>query len=319
MLRLEVITLKSDGLQMLWRVISRLSQLAVIGSVLVPGAAYATCTLPNNLTNGQTTDATQVMGNFSALSSCLDSNGSVSTGSAGQLGVYNSSGNQISGQSLSNILDSNIGSTQGTIIYRGASGWQALAPGAAHNVLSTNGPGADPAWVPQSGGGGGGKTWAFPNGTGSWSVSAATSMNVVHIATAMSVSDLAALFNPVTGGTYKMGLASWDRVTLKITSAPVYTPSQTVATGGLGIPLYFSFSTPVSLVPGDYAVMLIRTDGSPTTSMSLLFGGGAFWAPQVSMSSSNTEYSVANQAPTTSDVWASQGNGWWNFALMYSY
>ena len=49
-----------------------------------------------------------------------------------------------------------------------------------------------------------------------------------------AASDLAALFSPVTGGTYKMGLAGWDPATRKITSTPVYTGSETVATGGAG-------------------------------------------------------------------------------------
>lgn len=301
------------------RVIPRLIRLALVVAIFVPGTAYATCTLPNTLANGTTTDATKVMGNFSALSTCLDSNGSVSTGSAGQVGVYSSTGSQISGQSLSGMLDSNIGSTQGTIIYRGATGWQGLAPGATHYVLGTNGAGADPAWVPQSGGGSGGKFAAFPNGASSYSVASSAILNVVHVANTISVSDLAALFSPVTGATYKMGIASWDPATLKITSSPTYTTSQTVASGGSATPVYFSFSTPLVLTAGNYAVMLIRTDGTTTTSVSLLYGSGTFWAPQLYMTPSSTVYSLASQAPTTSDVWTSRGAGWWDFALMFFY
>jgi len=259
------------------------------------------------------------MGNFNALSTCLDANGSVSIGSAGQVGVYGSAGSQISGQSFSSVLDSNIGSTQGTIIYRGASGWQALAPGAPHYVLGTNGAGSDPAWVPQSGGGGGNKFGFFPGGTTAYSVSASALMNVVHVANSISVTDLASLFSPVTGGTYKMGIAGWDSVNHKITSTPTYTASQTVATGATGVPVYFTFSTPTVLTAGDYAVMLIRTDGTTTTSLSLYYGGGTVWGPQVYMFSTNTVYSLTSQAPTTSDVWTSQGGGYWNHALMYSY
>ena len=304
---------------MLSRVIPRLGLLATVAGILVPGAAYAACSLPNNLTNGQVTDATQVMGNFSALSTCLDNNGSVSTGFAGQVGVYSSAGKQISGQSLSGVLDNSISSTQGTIIYRGASGWQALAPGATHYVLSTNGPGADPAWVPQSGGGGGGKFGAFPGGASSFSVSASAIMNVIHVTNPISVSDLASLFSPVAGATYKMGIAGWDPVNKKITSAPTYTASQTVPAGGSSAPLYYAFSSPVNLTAGNYAVMQIRTDGTATTSTGLLFGGGTFWAAQLYMTSTNTSFSLTSQAPTTSDVWTSNGSGWWNFALMYSY
>lgn len=52
----------------------------------------------------------------------------------------------------SSILDS-IGSTRGTVLYRGASGWSVLAPGTSGNFLKTLGAGADPAWAAAPGGG----------------------------------------------------------------------------------------------------------------------------------------------------------------------
>lgn len=48
--------------------------------------------------------------------------------------------------SASAILDL-IGSTRGSILYRGASGWAILAPGAAGTKLTSNGAGTDPTWV----------------------------------------------------------------------------------------------------------------------------------------------------------------------------
>jgi len=45
-----------------------------------------------------------------------------------------------------------IGSTQGTVMYRGASAWSALAVGTAGQVLKTNGAAADPTWINQAGG-----------------------------------------------------------------------------------------------------------------------------------------------------------------------
>ena len=44
------------------------------------------------------------------------------------------------------ILDG-LGSTFGDMLYRGASGWLALAPGATGQVLQSGGPGANPAWT----------------------------------------------------------------------------------------------------------------------------------------------------------------------------
>lgn len=46
-----------------------------------------------------------------------------------------------------------IGSTRGSILYRGSAGWAELTPGTTGQVLTSNGTGADPSW--QTGGGGG--------------------------------------------------------------------------------------------------------------------------------------------------------------------
>jgi hypothetical protein len=48
---------------------------------------------------------------------------------------------------LTSILDM-ISSTRGTVLFRGASGWEALPPGTAGWRLTTNGAGADPSWAP---------------------------------------------------------------------------------------------------------------------------------------------------------------------------
>jgi hypothetical protein len=52
---------------------------------------------------------------------------------------------------LSDFIDA-IGSTQGSILYRGASGWAILTPGTSGHVLTSNGAGANPSY--QAGGGG---------------------------------------------------------------------------------------------------------------------------------------------------------------------
>lgn len=59
-------------------------------------------------------------------------------------------------KSPSEAFDLSFGSARGDILYRNATVWTVLAPGTAGYVLSTNGAGADPSWVAQSGGGGGG-------------------------------------------------------------------------------------------------------------------------------------------------------------------
>lgn len=56
------------------------------------------------------------------------------------------SANTVTYESLSAILDSVAASSQGSIIYRGASSWTGLAPGANGQILATQGPGANPKW-----------------------------------------------------------------------------------------------------------------------------------------------------------------------------
>jgi hypothetical protein len=53
---------------------------------------------------------------------------------------------------ISQVLDL-VGSTQGMITYRGASGWSVLSAGTAGQVLQTGGAGSNPSWVNQTGGG----------------------------------------------------------------------------------------------------------------------------------------------------------------------
>jgi len=56
------------------------------------------------------------------------------------------------------ILDQ-ISTTQGSVLFRGAADWQALAPGTSGHFLKTNGAAADPEWA--AGGGGGGASWSL--------------------------------------------------------------------------------------------------------------------------------------------------------------
>lgn len=57
---------------------------------------------------------------------------------------------------MSKILDSAFSASQGSILYRSATAWTALAPGTAGKFLKTLGSSANPVWDTPSGGGGGG-------------------------------------------------------------------------------------------------------------------------------------------------------------------
>ena len=201
--------------------------------VAATAPAAAQCApLPYSFTNGQAADATQVMGNFNSLLSCLNSNGSVSAGTAGQLGYYASNGNVISGQSLSSVLDAAVGSSQGSVLYRGATGWTALGPGVSGQVLNSGGPGANVFWgspaglgpLPYSGTTGG--AWTRPAGTGfSW------------------VNQGAATFTDNTGGAplvLTKPAGSSDNISLLCVSAPAtpYSFTAFVTTPGGASPFY---------------------------------------------------------------------------------
>ena len=53
--------------------------------------------------------------------------------------------------SLSSIIDADIGSAQGDILYRNNTGWTVLTPGTSGQVLQTGGASANPSWATVSG------------------------------------------------------------------------------------------------------------------------------------------------------------------------
>lgn len=74
------------------------------------------------------------------------------TGAALELVQVNSAATGLQFSQLSAILDA-LGTTQGSIIYRSATGWVILVPGTAGQILTTEGTGQNPKWAtPASGG-----------------------------------------------------------------------------------------------------------------------------------------------------------------------
>jgi len=65
------------------------------------------------------------------------------------------SGNVTLNVSINDALNT-LSTTHGSVLYRGASAWQALSPGTSGYVLQTKGAGLDPAWEPDAYGSGGG-------------------------------------------------------------------------------------------------------------------------------------------------------------------
>lgn len=56
-----------------------------------------------------------------------------------------------SDNSLTAIIDNALGSTQGSVLYRGASAWAALGPGSNGNILTAAGGSANPSWQAPAG------------------------------------------------------------------------------------------------------------------------------------------------------------------------
>ena len=115
-------------------------------SVIVNGGYVVNFTVPSNVTLTATGSGT--------LATYPATNANLATMAAGTI-KSNITGSTTtpSDNGISAVLDSLLGTTQGTIAVRGASTWGALATGTAGYVLQTNGAGANPTWVAPSVGG----------------------------------------------------------------------------------------------------------------------------------------------------------------------
>lgn len=61
--------------------------------------------------------------------------------------VFSSDGTDLLAKNLTDVIDGSFGSTRGSILYRGLSGWVVLVPSASGKVLTDGGVGADPSWA----------------------------------------------------------------------------------------------------------------------------------------------------------------------------
>jgi hypothetical protein len=91
-----------------------------------------------------------------------------------------------SANTVTQVLDSTVSNTQGSVIYRNASTWTALAPGTSGQVLTTGGTGANPSWA---------------GSTSSWTTVKKTSTQTITSSTSF-VNDSALQFSMVANNTY---------------------------------------------------------------------------------------------------------------------
>jgi len=132
------------------------------GSVLTTGGAGANLSWTNS-SGTVTSVGISMPGGFTVTGSPVVGSGTLNVGFANEpagfvlIGPTSGTARAPSWRALvasdlpAGYLDT-IGSTQGDVLYRSATGWAVLAPGTAGNVLSTGGAGANPSWVaPPSG------------------------------------------------------------------------------------------------------------------------------------------------------------------------
>lgn len=105
-------------------------------------------------TNANLTGDVTSVGNATTIAANAVTNAKLATASDGTI-KSNISGSTAtpSDNTITAVLDKLFGTTQGSVIYRGASSWAALTPGTSGNFLKTQGSAANPVWDSIPGGG----------------------------------------------------------------------------------------------------------------------------------------------------------------------
>jgi hypothetical protein len=91
------------------------------------------------------------------------------------------------GNTLSDIIDACISAVRGILLFRGATGWAALVPGTAGQMLTTGGAAADPAWANVPSGAPIATMTILANLTGSTAVAVGNTLSAILDATISSV------------------------------------------------------------------------------------------------------------------------------------
>jgi hypothetical protein len=145
---------------------------------------------------------------------------------------------------LTSCLDSNYGSTEGEVLYRGASAWLALAPGTNGQFLETQGAGQNVQWAAAGGTGtvtsvvcGTGLSGGTITTTGTCSITAPVPVSLGGTnATSASIT----AFNNITGYTAAGATGTTSTNLVFSTSPSITTPTLTSATAATSLTLGFA-------------------------------------------------------------------------------
>lgn len=219
-------------------------------------------------TNGTTSLWTTVSGGGGTVTSISTNNG-ISGGPITTTGII-SLANQSSltvlsnitggataptGNTVSAVLDATVGSSQGTLAYRNASGWVPLAAGTTGQVLQTGGAAGNPSW-----------TTALVNGT--TGATQAPGDNTTKIATTAFVNGTAL---NITNGSVGTTQAPGDNTTKVATTAFV-----TAAVNAVALPAPFAVGSYVMAKSGGSQSPGNTVAGSSLTVMSGEASGSAW-------------------------------------------
>ena len=168
--------------------------------------------------------------------------------------------------------------------------------------------------------------WSWPwNGTSTFTHSFACSGNLISPQRTINVVAVAAGLTTVTGATYKIGIAPYDTVNNKITSAPTYAVAFTEGTGIANAWVTGNFGAGFTIAGASNAIVFIcRTDAGTTPSTTLQTVASlpsGITVPAfilTGMTATNKSFHLASTAPTTSDVWTTE-TGWYVFDFNYGY
>lgn len=212
--------------------------------------------------------STSIMPNtVGAAGTIIRSNGTINTYSTSTFAdtylintlLFAGSANTIAGATLTSILDTVMGSTQGNVLYRNAANWTVLAPGTSGQFLQTGGAAANVSWAS----GNSGTVTSFSAGT-------LSPLFTTSVANATTTPALSFILTNAAANTYFGN-----------------------ATGGSAAP---SYTAAAALTKADDTNVTLTLGGAPTTALLTAASLTLGWTGQLSLArgGSNASLTASN-------------------------